>query len=326
MWNNGLLRSLAGILVIVSAPTAGRAQVAFEVSGKDRIAVIIDGRPFSTFYIGTEYSKPFLWPLRTAAGLMVTRKFPMENAEGESNDHPHHRGLWIGYGNVNGVNFWENDLESKTSAGNPSVKGTVVLKSLGEVKPGEKSGHIAAVFEWKAEGRTMLEERRLMTFTADSKVRIVDVDATLTADRDVKFADTKEGFFAIRLADGMAERNGGLITNSEGAQTEKNVWGKRAEWVDYDGTIDGTKVGVVILAHPENFNYPPRWHSRAYGLFAVNPFGVKDFDPRSSERGGRLMKAGDSLRFRYRVIVHPGDMTKKKMQDWFGDYVKKVKS
>ena len=52
-------------------------------------------------------------------------------------------------------------------------------------------------------------------------MRIVDVDSTFTARADVKFGDTKEGFFAIRVADSMAGKNGGIMTNSEGAQTEK---------------------------------------------------------------------------------------------------------
>jgi hypothetical protein len=141
----------------------------------------------------------------------------------------------------------------------------------------------------------------------------------------VKFEDTKEGFFAIRVADSMAEKNGGIMTNSEGAQTEKNVWGKRAEWVDYDGSVDNAKVGIVVFDNPGNYNHPPRWHSRAYGLFAVNPFGLKDFDRASSEAGGKSLATGESLRFRYRVIIHPGDVPMKKVADWYADYTKKSK-
>ena len=115
------------------------------------------------------------------------------------------------------------------------------------------------------------------------------------------------------------------MTNSEGVQTEKNVWGKRADWVDYDGTIDAQKVGVLIFDNPQNPNHPPRWHSRAYGLFAVNPFGVKDFDPQASDKGGYSLSNGQSLRFRYRVIVHPGDVPKKKIAAWYSDYSKKAK-
>ncbi len=302
------------------------AQVDLKAVGTDRVSISINGQPFSDFYIGTKYPKPFLAPLRTATGLIVTRKYPLEKVEGESRDHPHHRGLWIGYGDVSQVNFWENELDSKTSGDNPAVKGNVVLQSLGDVNSGKKSGNLSAVFEWRAPGRgDMIEERRVMTFYAEPDVRTIDVDATLTAKTDLKFADTKEGFFAIRLADSMIEKNGGMMTNSEGAQTEKNVWGKRADWVDYDGSVEGQKVGIVIFDNPQNYNHPPRWHSRAYGLFAVNPFGLKDFDPKATGEGGHALKAGESLRFRYRVVIHPGDVPKKKVADWYSDYTKKVK-
>jgi hypothetical protein len=170
-----------------------------------------------------------------------------------------------------------------------------------------------------------MEEHRVMTFYAEPDIRTVDVDLTFTAKTPIKFADTKEGFFAIRLADSMTEKNGGIMTNSEGAQTEKNVWGKRADWVDYDGTVEGQKVGIVIFDNPQNLNHPPRWHSRAYGLFAVNPFGLRDFDAKAEARGGYQLGAGDSLHLRYRVIIHPGDVPKRKIERWYADYAKKNK-
>src|SRR5579875_3115866 len=103
------------------------AQVDLKAVGTDHVAISINGQAFSDFYIGSAYQKPFLAPLRTASGLIVTRRWPMEQVEGESHDHPHHKGLWIGYGTVNDVNFWENETASKTSGTNPSVKGTIDL-------------------------------------------------------------------------------------------------------------------------------------------------------------------------------------------------------
>jgi hypothetical protein len=314
----------AACFIAVAAPVA--AQVEFKNVDGDHISVTINGEPFTDFHIGKAYPKPFLAPLRTANGLIVTRHFPQEIVAGESRDHPHHRGFWIGYGDVNGVNFWENEAASKTSGDNPATKGLLTLKSLGEMKPGKKSGTIQAVFEWAAPERgPVLEEDRTMTFYADRDIRTFDVDVTFTAKTAVKFADTKEGFFAIRLADSMAGKNGGLMTNAEGAQTEKNVWGKKAQWVDYDGTVDGQKVGIVIFNNPKNSAESPRWHSRDYGLFAVNPFGLKEFDPKAEGKGGLELKAGDTLRLRYRVVIHPGDYPKQKIEDLYKDYVKKVK-
>jgi hypothetical protein len=316
--------SLMALLAFGAKPAA--AQVQFNNVGGDHIVITINGEPFTEFYIGKVYPKPFLAPLRSANGLIVTRRFPQEMVEGESRDHPHHRGLFVGYGDVNGVNFWENEPSSKTSGDNPSLKGSLVLKRLVELKPGKKSGTIQAIFEWAAPGKgPLLEEDRTMTFYADQDVRTFDVDLTYTAKAAVKFADTKEGFFAIRLADSMAGKNGGLMTNAEGAQTEKNVWGKKSAWVDYDGTVDRQKVGIVIFNNPKNETGVPRWHSRDYGLFAVNPLGLKEFDPTAEGKGGLEMKPGDTLRFRYRVIIHPGDYSKQKIEDLYQDYLKKVK-
>jgi Methane oxygenase PmoA len=312
--------------MVLFAAAQGRAQVDVTPAGSDHISIAIKGQLFSNFYIGSEYPKPFLAPLRTATGVIVTRKWPMESVEGESRDHPHHKGLWIGYGDLNNVNFWEIEPASKPSGDNLTTKGAVVLRSVDDVSGGKKSGRITATFEWQVPGDSdILEEHRTMTFYADADTRTIDVDVTFTAKVAVKFADSKEGFFAIRVADSMTEKNGGLMTNSEGAQTEKNVWGKRADWVDYDGTVEGHKVGIVIFDHPRNFNHPPRWHARAYGLFAVNPFGLKAFDPKATNEGGDSLRAGESMRFRYRVVVHPGDVPKKKIADWYSDYSKKVK-
>jgi hypothetical protein len=225
------------------------AQVAFKTAGGDHIAIDINGQPFSTFYVGSSYPKPFLAPLRTATGVIMTRKFPMENVDAESRDHPHHRGLFVGFHDVNGINFWENEFTYKT----PN-RGRIVTRHIDEVTPGKKSGRIIADFEWRdPAGSDMIDEHRIMTFSGDAGTRTIDIDITL------------------------------------------------------------------------NDNHPPRWHSRAYGLFAVNPFMVKDVDPKSTEQGGYTMAAGSSLHFRYRVIVHAGDVPMKTVASWYTDYKKKAK-
>ena len=315
---------LAGLLLATAA--ASQAQVEIKAAASDQISITINGQNFSDFFLGGRYPKPFLAPLRLASGTIVTRKFPMEQVEGETRDHPHHKGLWIGYGNVNDINFWENENSSKTSGDNPSQKGVIRLLHDARTKSGKKSGSIKATFGWETpQGKQILVEEREMTFYADEKIRRVDVDATFIAKTNVHFADTKEGFFAIRVADSMNGKNGGVLTNSEGAQTEKDVWGKRADWVDYSGTAEGQKVGIVIFDNPHNFNHPPRWHARDYGLFAVNPFGVSDFEKSSSEKGGHHLRPSESLHFRYRVIVHSGDVSKKTIADWYTKYTKEAK-
>ncbi len=316
-------RSLYGIGLVSLFACMCTAQVDIKHTQKGELAIDIDGTPFSEFHFGEENAKPFLTPLRTPDGTIVTRRWPMDQVATDSHDHPHHKGLWVGYGSVNGVNFWEVEAASVPSQGNPQVKGKVALEHGPEIRSGGGSGTVSATFAWldPAHGK-VLEEKRQMTFYSDPNVRAFDVNDTLTAVRDVHFDDTKEGFFAIRLADSMIEKNGGVMTNSAGEQGEKNVWGKRADWVDYEGNVSGQKVGVAIFDNPGNFNHPTRWHARAYGLFAANPFGLKDFDPKSSGTGGHTLKSGESMRFRYRVVIYDGHVTSEKVASWYSEFVK----
>ena len=97
------------------------------------------------------------------------------------------------------------------------------------------------------------------------------------------------------------------IVNAQAKTTEKNTWGKRSEWVDYSGKIDGSTYGIAVLDHPSNPRFPGYWHVRDYGLFAVNVFGRHDFENGTGNDGSLTIRPGQPLRFRYRVIVHPGD-------------------
>lgn len=99
----------------------------------------------------------------------------------------------------------------------------------------------------------------------------------------------------------------GKLVNAQGAEREENIWGKRSEWVDYSGMIEGEKVAVTMMDHPGNPRHPTYWHSRAYGLHSINPFGVHDFLNDKTKDGSMTIEAGQHARFRYRVVIHPGD-------------------
>ena len=55
--------------------------------------------------------KPCLWPIHAADGSLVTRGFPAAPREGERVDHPHHVGLWFNFGNVNGLECAQAQLQ-----------------------------------------------------------------------------------------------------------------------------------------------------------------------------------------------------------------------
>jgi hypothetical protein len=298
------------------------AQVSVTQPGGDRITINIDNKPFTELFMGAATYKPYLWPIRSASGKSVTRHFPMEMFPGETHDHPHHRGIFFAHGDVNGIDFWGNDPIKPSPNG-----GKIVIKHVDNLKSGKKSGSVTATFDWDdRSGSAMLTEHRVMVFHNDPTLRIIDFDITLTPHRKITFGDTKEGTFAIRLATNLqADKHTGHIVNAQGDQGEKNCWGVKSDWVDYYGELEGEKLGVAILDHPKNPSHPVRWHVRAYGLFAANPFGLSDFVRDKSQHGGMTIEPGQTLRFRYRVIVHPGDVDSANIAGLYKKYVSSVK-
>ncbi len=296
---------------VVSAVSPIRAQVRITPDAQ-KIPVEINGKPFTGFYVaGPDVVKPFLFPVRAASGTYVTRMWPIEKVAEEEKtqkDHPHQRGVWFAHASVNHLDFW-NIAPLNQSPYNRPDRGKIVLVKLGEIKSGKDRGSIAATFDWNDhDGNKLLTESRLTTFYADPALRIVDFDLTLTAAQKVVFGDEKDGFFGIRLRPVLQEQGGtGHITNADGQVGEKQVWGKPSNWCDYSGEILGEKVGIAILDHPGNPRHPERWHVRGYGLFAVNPFGLAAFTNDRSQNGSLTLEPGQSLHFRYRMIVHPGD-------------------
>lgn len=303
----------SSLVLSLAAGVCLSAQVRF---APEEITVNVDGKPFTTFHYGSDANKPFLAPLRSASGKIVTRRFPMENVPGESHDHLHHRGLWFSYDDVNGVKFWEND---------PSYTkgriGRIVVRNA-EWKDGDRSGTLTAAIEWRdPDGKVLLNENRKMVFYSDPKLRIIDFQITLTAAEDVTFGDTKEGAFAIRLADSFTAKNGARMVDADGRTGMANIWGKRSNWVDYTAEVDGERLGVAIFDHPQNPRHPTYWHARDYGLFALNPFGQHAFDPKQEESHWKL-PSGKQIVFRWRVVIHPGDAETAHVADLYKAWAK----
>jgi hypothetical protein len=282
----------------------------------DQIDIDLDGAPFTTFHSGAVEGRPYLAPLRSPSGKIVTRRFPMEQIAGESRDHLHHRGLWFSYDDVNGVKFWENDPSYKDpKIGHIVVRGGVIWKAAAKT--------MDATFDWNDhDGTTILIEHRVMKFQATPKLRIIDFDITLSAPANVVFGDTKEGAFAIRLADALTEKTGsGKMVSADGKHGMAEIWGQPSNWVDYSGTLDGEKLGIAIFDHPSNPGHPVRWHARDYGLFALNPWGRHAFDPAAAEAHTTLA-AGASMRYRWRVVIHSGDTAEAKVADLYREFAK----
>jgi len=297
----------------------------------NQIDVLIGGKPFTTYYFGPESPKAYLHPLRSAQGTIVTRGFPMgKDIPGESTDHPHHRALYFAHGDISGVDFWGEaefdekapvQLQGQQYSAENLPKGRTVFRKLEEMKAGPESGTLRALFDLVGpDGKAIGSETQAYIFRGDDATRIIDCAFTITADHGpLKLGDTKEGTFAIRVVKPLQEPPARML-NSEGKVGETNIWGKRANWVDYSGTVQGEKLGIAIFDNPNNVKHPTYWHARGYGLFAVNPFGEHDFYNDPKRDGSVTIPAGQSLTLRYRVLIHHGDATEAKVAEAYQRY------
>ena len=308
--------------LLASCPTVAGVQQQVKLNRNgDRIDVLIGGRPFTAFYFPAAIAKPYLSPLRSAQGTIVTRGFPMDPVPGEDHDEPHQRAMYFAHGDINGYDFWGEAAFPRWSPHSQATFGRTVFRKLDEMRGGPDSGTLQAEFDLgTADGQVIAAETQAYTFRGDERSRIVDCQFIISANHGpVKMGDTKEGTFAIRVVKALDSPPGRMV-NSDGAVGEQGIWGKRADWVDYDGSVAGEDVGIAIFDSPGNLRHPTYWHARHYGLFAVNPFGVKEFTRDPHQDGSYLIAAGASLRLRYRVFIHHGDFREAGVADAYRQY------
>lgn len=308
------LLSLPAIaLLLIAAAPASAAKFTLKRQRED-VQVEIDGKPFTTYRTATG-PKPILWPVIGPTGSEMTRAFPMKDVPDEKHDHPHQRSIWFTHGDVNGVDFWSETPKH----------GSIAHREYLRLEEGDRQAVVATVNDWvDAAGKKVCEDTRVLTFGAGKNWRSIDWEITMKASEGpVKFGDTKEGSLGIRIPTAMDTNSkmGGHIVNSEGP-TDDEAWGKPAKWVDYYGTVDGQHVGIAFMNHPTSFRYPTRWHVRNYGLFAANPFGLRDFVGKKDVDGSYALEKGDTLVLRCRMYFHTGDAAAAKIDEVFEQYSK----
>src|SRR5690606_34521134 len=311
------------------AGTGNTGQFSFEEHPESSsIAVLLDGQPYTSYCYADSLKKPVLFPLRTKGGHFITRGWPVEPRANERTDHPHHIGLWFNYGDVNGLDFWNN------SPAIPAEKrmgyGSIHHGAVNSMESTGNTGVLDVTKYWQGpEGDSLLKEDARYVFQVDEDGNTsIELDIRLTALTDVSLNDNKEGVLGIRLARELehpsdapakfTDANGivtevaqvnndgvtGHYVSSEGIEGD-DVWGTRAKWVTLNATIEGEDVSLVILDHPENPGYPTYWHARGYGLFAANPLGQKALSDGKDVLNFKLGKDA-STRFRYKILIHAG--------------------
>jgi len=318
-------------LVVAIAPAAWSADEVTAVIAPGQVGIRVNGEPFAVYNHGTGLAKPYIYPLRAPGGHVINTVAPF--------DHKHHKGVWVGVEEVNGINFWGGKYQQQDAV-EPAPASERIETAHVDTKPAANGGLTLAVHNlWQGEGgKTVAHEKTSITVYPN---RLMVYDITLQAgDEVVNFKDTKEGFLAIRVAPTMNEKTAvrvkdedrkrtatqayqqlaGRIVNAEGEVGEETCWGKTSAWVDYSGLVDGNLVGVALFDHPGNFR-KSRYHVRGYGLFAISPFGEKVYSKGQSDAPPISLQPGQSLNVKYGLFAHQGDEQTGKVAEAYQKFV-----
>ncbi len=267
-----------------------RRPVRFEREG-DAIRVLSGTNLVAVYRFGGPRS-PSFHPVIGPTGTNVLREYPFAD---ESRDHPHHRGIWLAHGDVNGHDFWSSRHGERIEQ--------VALLALDHA-----AGRLATSNHWIAAGQIVATDTRSWTISVhDDKSIAFDLEWHLHAPgHEVVLGDTKEGTLALRLANALQcdPPGRGTLINSEG-DAGAAAWGRRARWCRASGPHGGGEISVLLFDHPSNPAHPNGWHVRTYGLLAANPFARQSFRLPDSSPPLRLPPHG-SIVYRWRIAIVPG--------------------
>lgn len=325
----------AALLLLLGLNVASADEGVKITEGDGKLRIELDGKLFTEYLYNSGKSDffPIFYPVIGPGEVPMTRDYPMKDRPGESSDHPHHRSLWFGHHDINGVDFWA------VQGNRDQPLGKTVHQKFTQIESGKDSGTFTSENHYVSpDGKIICsDERTIVIHKRDPKTdaRILDFTITFKASNgDVVFGDNKDGCMAIRVHPSMRvdpQRKDvenpipaeGHILNSEGIR-DKPAWGKRAKWVDMTGPVDGKQVGVAIFDHPSNLRHPTWWHARSYGLISANPFGKHDFENLKDDptAGNYTIKDGQSLTFRYRFYFHKGDEKQGKVAEHYQAFSK----
>ena len=322
--------ALLGMVATTMSARGGGVEISVKESDR-RVDVTIDGQPFTSYIWPASLKKPVLYPVRTAKGTLVTRGFPLDPRPSERIDHPHHVGLWFNYGDVNGIDFWNNS-DAIPAERRPKM-GTIVHKAVKVARGGATEGILEVESDWvMPDGSVILKEGTKYVFAGTATTRTIDRITTLQAGATrVAMNDNKEGVLGLRVTRALEEpvTKPEKFTDAQGRPTDvptldntgvngvyltsegikgAAVWGTRGRWNTLSGKVGDETVSIAIFDAPGNPGYPTYWHARGYGLFAANPLGQKELS------GGKdvlnfVIEPNQRAVFRHRIHVVTGGLT-----------------
>lgn len=296
------IKIIISILLVIIFGPKGTAQIKISATKlNSKIDVNIDNNFFTSYIFSQDEKYPYFFPVNGPSNGSVTS---MRNG-----NFPHHSSLFFGCDKVNGGNYWQEGLE----------RGQIISLRADIVESGNNKVVIETENIWRRpNANSPIKDFRKITITAPSKELFqIDFDVTMEMLMDVTIDKTNHSLFSGRMDADLAVTNGGTMINANGDKGEKGTFGKKSPWIDFYGKRGDKIEGMAIMQHPSNDWYPSPWFTRDYGFFSPTPMYWPENDKETT------LKKGQTIKLKYRVLVHAGDVTTAKIAEQFELYKSK---
>jgi hypothetical protein len=311
MRTQSTLSFLLALLLLVTVPVGADERKFSWQTGSAFVALECDGETVWRFNYDTNASsKPFFHPLALPGGKPLTWQSP--------DDHVWHYGLWFSWKFLNGVNYWEENKETRKSDGVTSWR---VLKV--ETRP-DFSARLELELDYRPRNasESVLIERRQIEVQAPAADGSYAIDwrQDFTAGAaGVKFDRTPlpgepggqvyGGYAGLSLRFARELTNTQIQASSDVGGAKDNRYRFAAAAADYSGQIAGRELGVALLDHSANPRHPTRWYA------IVNPNQPFAFvNAAWLQLQAYELPAREKFSLRYRIVVHPGRWNSTRLQ------------
>jgi len=236
--------------------------------------------------------RPYFGNVLTPGGIPVTRSHPPAPDRDATDHAENHPGVWLGFGDLQGVDFWRNKgrIDHVRFLVEPTVRGSeLTFTTLSSLKT--------------PANQELCELTSQFTATVQPEFWTLVWDATFRSEQELVFGDQEEMGFGARVATPLTETKGGTLVNSRGQITAAKTWGQPAAWCDYSASAAGQLAGITLIGDPGNFR-ESWWHNRDYGVFVANPFGRAAMKQGAPSR--HVVPRGTPFRIRFAAFFHEG--------------------
>ena len=290
---------LSALALFVAVGVMAQPQQVSATKIGNRIDINVGNQFFTSYRFQPDEKYPFFYPVNGPISGGSTTS--MRNGT-----YPHHSSLFFGCDRVNGGNYWQEGL----NRGQIVSVGARIIEAKGE----------RVVIEdeciWKRpDAPAPIIDRRKITISSPSKnLYFIDFDVEMEMLIDVTILKTNHSLFSARVDPDLTVTQGGTMINSEGKTGEKGTFGVGSAWIDCYGQRKTGVEGIAIMQHPSNRWYPSPWFTRDYGFMSPTPLYWPEDDKATN------LKKGETIKLRYRVVVHGGNTTDAGIANLFEQY------